>query len=76
MLLRPCPPLPHRHVSREVWLVDVDSQRGLKQERIIVCDESGEDPTCHSSVCHLGLCTSIADHLVYLSARMFAHAEC
>jgi hypothetical protein len=41
-------------------------------ERVIVCDESGEDPSCHASVCHLGLCTSVADHYVYFEADMFA----
>ena len=36
-----------------------------------VCDDSGEDPRCHNSVCFLGLCTSISDHLEYLGAHMF-----
>lgn len=45
-------------------------------ERMIVCDESGEDPTCHNSACRLGLCTSVADHLVYLGAHMWAGDEC
>lgn len=44
--------------------------------RIIVCDESGEDPTCHNSACTLGLCTSIADHLLYMDAHMWAGDEC
>jgi hypothetical protein len=46
------------------------------EERMIVCDESGEDPSCHNSACRLGLCTSVADHLVYLGAHMWAGAEC
>ena len=36
-----------------------------------VCDDSGEDPRCHNSVCFLGLCTSISDHLQYLGAHMY-----
>jgi len=73
------------HTSREIWLVDVDPRGGGggggggggdPQQRIIVCDESGEDPSCHNSACRLGLCTSIADHLVYLGAHMYAGAEC
>ncbi|KAI8472671.1 MAG: Alpha/Beta hydrolase protein [Monoraphidium minutum] len=82
-----------RHVSREVWVVDVDAPPGggggrrvgagggggggaLSEERLIVCDDSGEDPTCHASVCHLGLCTSVADHLTYLGAPMMADGTC
>jgi hypothetical protein len=71
------------HTSREVWLVDVDAPRrgsggggGGPEERIIVCDESGEDPSCHNSACRLGLCTSVADHLVYMGAHMWAGSEC
>ena len=45
-------------------------------ERMVVCDESGEDPTCHNAACRLGLCTSVADHLVYLGAHMWAGDEC
>ena len=51
------------HVSQEVWVVDVLNGRTL----VGVCDSSGEDPKCHNSVCHLGLCSSISDHLLYLS---------
>lgn len=35
-----------------------------------ICDDSGEDPMCHNSVCFLGFCTSIADHLLYLGEVM------
>ena len=35
-----------------------------------LCDASGEDPRCHNSVCYLGLCTSVADHLSYMGAPM------
>jgi pimeloyl-ACP methyl ester carboxylesterase len=81
-----------RHVSREVWVVDVDAPPGGgggggggggvdpggddPSERLVVCDDSGEDPTCHNSVCHLGMCTSIADHLVYLGAEMMNDGTC
>ena len=57
------------HVSQEVWVVDVLSGRTL----VGVCDESGEDPRCHNSVCHLGLCSSVADHLLYLSEMYSPH---
>ena len=42
-----------------------------------MCDGSGEDPSCHNSACFLGLCTSIADHLRYLTYEMYhSDAEC
>lgn len=65
------PPLP-------VWLVDVAPAAGgaEPEQRVIVCDESGEDPSCHNSVCHLGMCTSVADHLTYMGAHMWAGDEC
>eukprot|EP00879_Flechtneria_rotunda_P002634 GHRR01002836.1.p1 GENE.GHRR01002836.1~~GHRR01002836.1.p1 ORF type:complete len:374 (+),score=82.49 GHRR01002836.1:316-1437(+) len=64
------------HVPREVWLVDVAGAVGLVEDRVIVCDETGEDPTCHNNACRLGLCTSVADHLVYLGAHMYRGNEC
>lgn len=70
------------HVSREVWLVDVDDPAsggggsGPPQQRVVVCDDSGEDPTCHNSACRLGLCTSVADHLVYFGGHMYRGGEC
>ena len=36
-----------------------------------VCNKEGEDARCHNSVCYLGLCTSVNDHLHYLGANMF-----
>jgi hypothetical protein len=53
------------HAAREAWQVDVDGA-GV----VSLCDASGEDPRCHDSVCLLGLCTSVADHLTYLGAPM------
>lgn len=64
------------HVSREVWLMDVAGDDGVVEERLIVCDDSGEDPTCHNSACRLGLCTSVADHLLYLGSHMYRGGEC
>jgi predicted lipase len=65
------------HVSREVWLVDVeDAGSGDVQQRIVVCDDTGEDPTCHNSACRLGLCTSVADHLQYYGGHMYRGGEC
>lgn len=65
------------HVSREVWLVDVEGAgAGDVQQRIVVCDDSGEDPTCHNSACRLGLCTSVADHLAYMGGHMYRGGEC
>lgn len=58
------------HVAREVWSVDVETPLGL-QEKVLMCDESGEDPSCHNSACYLGLCTSVADHLMYLGVEMY-----
>lgn len=65
-----------RHVSREVWLVDVAGASGDPVQRVIVCDDSGEDPTCHNSACRLGLCTSVADHLLYYGGHMYRGGEC
>lgn len=55
-----------RHVPREVWQVDFAGHSALT-----VCNDGGEDPRCHDSMCYLGLCTSVADHLVYLGAHMY-----
>lgn len=63
------------HVSREVWLVDVEDA-GDVQQRVVVCDDTGEDPTCHNSACRLGLCTSVADHLLYFGGHMYRGGEC
>jgi hypothetical protein len=57
------------HIPREVWVVDFLLDHTL----VGVCDESGEDPLCHNSVCHLGLCSSLADHLMYLSEMYSPH---
>ena len=59
------------HVAREVWQLDGEQYFGTKVYMPWVCDGSGEDPVCHNSVCFLGLCTSIADHMQYLGAHMF-----
>ena len=53
------------HAAREAWQVDVEGA-GV----VGLCDGSGEDPRCHDSVCILGLCTSVADHLEYLGSPM------
>lgn len=60
------------HLAHEIWVVDL-----LLEGRTLVgvCDGSGEDPRCHNSVCHLGLCTSVADHLLYLSEMYSPHPE-
>eukprot|EP00882_Tetradesmus_deserticola_P002590 GHRQ01002755.1.p1 GENE.GHRQ01002755.1~~GHRQ01002755.1.p1 ORF type:complete len:377 (+),score=93.13 GHRQ01002755.1:172-1302(+) len=65
-----------RHVSREVWLVDVDGGAAGVEQHIVVCDDSGEDPSCHNAACRLGLCTSVADHLMYMGAHMYRGGEC
>ncbi|BDA47587.1 Lipase at C-terminar half [Coccomyxa sp. Obi] len=54
------------HLPREVWQVDFGVAGVLG-----VCDKEGEDPRCHNSVCYLGLCTSVADHLIYLGSHMY-----
>lgn len=51
------------HVAREVWILDDAGEHTL----VGVCDGTGEDMHCHNSMCHLGLCSSVADHLLYLS---------
>ena len=43
-----CPPFP------QVWLVDILMGHTL----VGVCDDTGEDISCHNSMCHLGLCSS------------------
>lgn len=42
---------------------------------LTVCDGSGEDPLCHISACALGLCRSLADHLLYLGRHMYHAAD-
>jgi hypothetical protein len=67
------------HVAREVWTVDVEPEvPGSSPEFIaLMCDTTGEDPSCHNSACRLGLCTSIADHLTYLQHPMYrTEGEC
>jgi hypothetical protein len=50
---------------------------GGVERKLLLCDGSGEDPSCHNSACYLGLCTSIADHLIYLGRHMYQDgAEC
>ena len=73
------------HVATEAWQVDIEdkaassSGKGGKGSRknsndvigvVGLCDASGEDPRCHNSVCYLGLCTSVSDHLSYMGAPM------
>lgn len=60
------------HVAQEVWVVDLFT--GGKTI-VGICDGSGEDPLCHNSVCHLGLCSSVADHLLYLSEMYTPHPD-
>ena len=59
------------HVAREVWQLDGEKYFGTKVYLPWVCDGSGEDPVCHNSVCFMGLCTSIADHMHYMGADMY-----
>ncbi|KAL6784116.1 hypothetical protein ACKKBG_A04865 [Auxenochlorella protothecoides x Auxenochlorella symbiontica] len=51
------------HLAREVWVLDQAGAATL----VGICDATGEDIRCHNSVCHLGLCSSVADHLLYLA---------
>lgn len=51
----------------QVWVLTFDAGPTI----IGLCDKSGEDPACHNSVCYLGLCTSIADHMTYLGGHMY-----
>ena len=51
------------HVAQEIWIVDVVPSRTL----VGVCDGSGEDPKCHRGACRFGFCSSLTDHLMYLS---------
>lgn len=60
----------------DVDVADAGGGAADPDERMVVCDDSGEDPTCHNAACRLGLCTSVADHLVYLGAHMWAGDEC
>ena len=54
-------------LASQIWVVTFEQGPTI----IGICDDSGEDPTCHNSVCYLGLCTSIADHMEYLGAHMY-----
>ncbi|GFR42703.1 hypothetical protein Agub_g3626 [Astrephomene gubernaculifera] len=69
-----------QHVAREVWEVDVEDPSGgggggPVGRKLLMCDGSGEDPSCHNSACYLGLCTSIADHLLYLGLHMYQDSD-
>ena len=55
------------HIAQEIWLVDVVPSRTL----VGVCNGSGEDPKCHRGACSFGFCSSLTDHLLYLS-EMYA----
>lgn len=44
-------------VLPQAWLVDVETVGGGVEEKVLVCDSTGEDPSCHNSACYLGLCT-------------------
>lgn len=60
------------HTAREVWLVDATGPGGTEiDQKVLMCDDSGEDPSCHDSACMMGLCTSVADHLDYLGIHMY-----
>ena len=70
--------LGYHHFAREVWqLPRSQLDDSVKQMQFRVCDGSGEDPSCHDSVCFLGLCHSLKDHLHYLGQHMYHRAsEC
>ncbi len=71
--------LGYHHVAREIWTLDVEPLVPSDEPQFVamVCDETGEDATCHDSACALGLCTSVADHLSYLGQHMWhVDAEC
>ncbi|KAK9808570.1 hypothetical protein WJX73_010249 [Symbiochloris irregularis] len=53
------------HLPTEIWVIDIGFAHVVG-----VCDDTGEDPMCHNSVCFLGFCTSIADHLLYMGEIM------
>ena len=47
----------------------------------LVCEgnedyEPGESPICHNSMCYLGLCTSIVDHMQYMGEQAQAFVLC
>lgn len=65
------------HVPREVWSFNIELG-ALVPDFIFqkVCDGSGEDPTCSASMCHLGFCTSISDHLQYYGLNMMHTGDC
>ncbi len=41
----------------QAWLVDFAGPAGVVEEKVLICDGTGEDPSCHNSACMLGLCT-------------------
>ncbi|CAD7698250.1 unnamed protein product [Ostreobium quekettii] len=69
--------LGYYHTAREIWqrdTLDPSSPSGVDMT-YRVCDGSGEDPTCHNSVCHYGACTSIEDHMMYLGYPMYTNGS-
>lgn len=62
----------YHHVAREVWQTPSVNASGDTTVTYTVCDGSGEDPTCHASICSYGYCHySILDHLMYLGKHMY-----
>lgn len=59
------------HAAREVWQTEVQNGTEFVETKLYICDSTGEDPTCHNNACYLGICTSVADHLVYLGIHLY-----
>jgi hypothetical protein len=81
------------HLPTEVWQTDPPSKlthdahacscerrlqdRSIDNATFHICDHSGEDMSCHNSMCYYRICTSTVDHLHYLGRPMyFFEDEC
>lgn len=68
----------YHHVPTEIFQIDhFDSASNTTHRVYKKCDGSGEDPTCHASMCSHGVCRSIVDHYQYMGISMLnTHGAC
>ncbi|GMH35298.1 hypothetical protein BSKO_03166 [Bryopsis sp. KO-2023] len=68
----------YHHFPREVWQTDVfNSTTNTTEFHYKICNGSGEDPSCHLSVCGWAICRNITQHKWYMGMPMHnEHEEC
>lgn len=51
------------------------SDRNVENSTFHVCNDTGEDMSCHDSLCYYRPCASTSDHLHYLGRPMYHSVE-